>query len=183
MVYCYLANGFEEIEALATVDILRRANIEVRTVGVDEDVIIGSHQIPVLADIREEKVVLDDNVEAVILPGGMPGTLNLQKSAEVQKAIDFALTNDKYLCAICAAPLILGHKGILENKNATCYPGFEKDLHGANATGGFVEADGKVITAKGAGVAIDFGLTIVEKLRSKEEAEKINASIQSKCSF
>lgn len=180
MVYCFLANGFEEIEALATVDILRRAGIDVRTVGVDEDVIIGSHQIPVLADIRENGVILDGTLEAVILPGGMPGTLNLQKSESVQKAIDFALENDKYICAICAAPLILGHKGILEGKKATCYPGFEKDLLGADATGGFVETDGRIITAKGAGVAIDFALEIVSKLSSKDEADKMNASIQSK---
>ena len=180
MVYCFLANGFEEIEALATVDILRRAEIEVLTVGVDEDVIIGSHQIPVLADIREEGVKLDSSLEAVILPGGMPGTLNLQKSSFVQKAIDYALENDKYLCAICAAPLILGHKEILKDKKATCYPGFECDLKGADVTGGYVEADGKVITAKGAGVAIDFALKITEMLKDKETADKINASIQSK---
>ncbi len=180
MVYCFLATGFEEIEALATVDILRRANIDVRTVGVAEDVIVGSHQIPVLADIRENGVVLDDTLEAVILPGGMPGTLNLQKSESVQKAIDYAVATDKYVCAICAAPLILGHKNLLEGKKATCYPGFEKDLKGAEATGCFVEEDGKFITGKGAGIAIDFALRIVEKLVSKEEADKIYASIQSK---
>ena len=180
MVYCFLAPGFEEIEALATVDILRRANIDVLTVGVGEDVIIGSHQIPVLADIREADAKLDSSVEAVILPGGMPGTLNLQKSESVQKSIDFAVANDKYVCAICAAPLILGHKDLLNGKKATCYPGFEEDLKGAEATGSFVEEDGKIITGKGAGVAIDFALRIVEKLLNKEEADKINASIQSK---
>lgn len=180
MVYCFLANGFEEIEALATVDILRRADIDVLTVGVGEDVIIGSHQIPVLADIREAGVKLDENLEAVILPGGMPGTINLENSEAVQKALDFALEKDCLICAICAAPLVLGHKGILEGKKATCYPGFEKDLIGADATGSFVETDGKVITAKGAGIAIDFALKIVEALKDKETADKINASIQSK---
>ena len=99
---------------------------------------------------------------------------------DLKKAIDYALSNDKYLCAICAAPLILGQKEILKDKKATCYPGFESDLIGAEVTGGFVEADGKVITAKGAGVAIDFALKIVEKLKNKEAADKINASIQSK---
>lgn len=180
MVYCYLANGFEEIEALATVDILRRANIEVRTVGIGEDIIHGAHHMLVLPDIRENDVILDDNVDAIILPGGMPGTLNLQKSKDVQKAIDFATENDKYICAICAAPLILGHRGNLEGRKATCYPGFEKDLIGADVTGKSVEDDGKFITGKGAGVAIDFALRIVEKLVSKEEADKINASVQSK---
>lgn len=180
MVYCFLANGFEEIEALATVDILRRAGLEVRTVGIDEDVIIGAHQIPVLPDIREKDVALDSSLEAVILPGGMPGTLNLEKSDCVQCAIDCAVKNDKYVCAICAAPSVLGHRGLLKNKRATCYPGFEKDLSNANVTGDFVVTDGKFITAKGAGVAIDFALEIVSCLRSKQEADKINASIQSK---
>lgn len=180
MVYCYLANGFEEIEALATVDILRRADIEIRTVGVGEDIIHGAHQMLIIPDLKESDVVLDDNVEAIILPGGMPGTLNLQQSEAVQKAIDFAYERDRYLCAICAAPLILGHKGLLEGKKATCYPGFEKDLIGADVTGNSVEVDGKFITGKGAGVAIDFALKIVEKLISKKEADKINAAIQSK---
>lgn len=180
MVYCFLAPGFEEIEALATVDILRRANIDVLTVGVGEDVIVGSHQIPVLADVREADVELDNALDAVILPGGMPGTLNLQKSESVQKAVDYAVENSKYVCAICAAPLILGHKDLLSGKKATCYPGFEADLKGADVTGGFVEEDGIFITGKGAGVAIDFALKIVEKLRSKEEADKIYASVQSK---
>ena len=180
MVYCYLANGFEEIEALATVDILRRADIEIRTVGVGEDMIHGAHQMLIIPDLKESDVVLDDNVEAIILPGGMPGTLNLQKSKAVQKAIDFAVERNIYICAICAAPLILGHKGLLEGKKATCYPGFEKDLIGADVTGNSVEADDKFITGKGAGVAIDFALKIVEKLVSKKESEKINAAIQSK---
>lgn len=180
MVYCFLAEGFEEIEALATVDILRRAGIDVLTVGVNEDVIIGAHQIPVLADIREAGVKLDSALEAVILPGGLPGTTNLKKSEAVQKALDYASENDRYICAICAAPLVLGHKGLLKDKKATCYPGFEVDLIGAEATGAYVEADGKIITAKGAGVAIDFALKIVEMLKDKETADKINASIQSK---
>lgn len=180
MVYCYLANGFEEIEALATVDIVRRADIEIRTVGVGEDIIHGAHQMLIIPDLKESDVVLDDNVEAIILPGGMPGTLNLQQSEAVQKAIDFAYERDRYLCAICAAPLILGHKGLLEGKKATCYPGFEKDLIGADVTGNSVEVDGKFITGKGAGVAIDFALKIVEKLISKKEADKINVAIQSK---
>ena len=180
MVYCFLAPGFEEIEALATVDILRRANIEVLTVGVGEDVIVGSHQIPVLADIRENGVKLDSSLEAVILPGGMPGTLNLQKSESVQKTVDYAAVNNIYICAICAAPLIPGNKNLLCGRKATCYPGFEDELKGAEITGSFVEEDGNYITGKGAGVAIDFALRIVEKLASKEEADKIYASIQSK---
>ena len=178
MVYCFLAPGFEEIEALATVDILRRANIEVLTVGVGEDVIIGSHQIPVLADIREGDVKLDSSLEAVILPGGMPGTLNLEKSTAVQKAINWALENDKLICAICAAPSILGHKGLLEGKKATCFPGFEEELFGAEVSKDFVVKDGNFITAKGMGSAIEFGLQIAEVLTNPLEVKKIRASLQ-----
>ena len=179
MVYLFLANGFEEVEAIATLDVIRRANIEIRSVSIGAKEITGSHGITVICDMTDSDVNELD-IDGVILPGGMPGTLNLQKNSYVQKAIDYALSNDKYLCAICAAPLILGQKEILKDKKATCYPGFESDLIGAEVTGGFVEADGKIITAKGAGVAIDFALKIVEKLKNKEAADKINASIQSK---
>lgn len=178
MVYCFLATGFEEIEALATVDILRRAGIEVLTVGVGEDVVIGAHEIPVLADIREGGVKLNSSLDAVILPGGMPGTLNLEKSNKVQKAIDFAVEEGKYVCAICAAPSILGHKGLLIGKEATAFPGFEKDLEGAEISNAYVCSDGKFITARGAGVAVDFGLEIVAKLVSKEKSIELKRTIQ-----
>ena len=117
MIYVFLANGFEEIEALAVVDVLRRAELDVLTVGVGEDFVIGSHQIPVACDISEKALVLDEKVEAIVLPGGMPGTLNLEKSPVVQKTIDWAIENDKLVCAICAAPVIvLSPLGILRNK-------------------------------------------------------------------
>ncbi len=180
MVYCFLADGFEEIEALATVDILRRAGIEVKTVGINEDVVTGSHNISVTADIREKDVILDSAVEAVILPGGMPGTLNLQKSECVNAAVDYAVKNNILVCAICAAPLILGNKGILNSKNATCYPGFENELKGAFVTSESVVKDGNIITGKGAGVAIDFALSIVSAIKDSGLAKEINASIQSK---
>ena len=124
MIYVFLANGFEEIEALAVVDVLRRAELDVLTVGVGEDFVIGSHQIPVACDIAEKSLILDEKTEAIVLPGGMPGTLNLEKSETVQNAIDWATKNDKLVCAICAAPSILGHKGLLNGKSATCFPGF-----------------------------------------------------------
>ncbi len=180
MIYCFLADGFEEIEALATIDILRRAEIEVVTVGIGGDVISGSHGIRVLADITENKVELNSALDGIILPGGLPGTLNLEKSDCVQCAIDYADKNNKLLSAICAAPLILGHRKLLEGKKATCYPGFEKDLYGADATGSFVEVDGNFITGKGAGVAIDFALEIVAYLKDRKLADSIKASIQSK---
>lgn len=179
MIYCFLADGFEEVEALAAVDMIRRANIELKTVGIGSKMITGAHNIKVESDCTEEEIILDENLEAVILPGGMPGTLNLEKNLTVQKAIDFALENDKYLCAICAAPSILGHKGILKGKEAIAYPGFEKDLEGAIVSDKYVVCDGKVITAKGAGVAVDFGLEIVSAVSTREKAEEIREAIQS----
>lgn len=178
MIYVFLANGFEEIEALAVVDVLRRAELDVLTVGVGEDFVIGSHQIPVACDISEKTLVLDEKVEAIVLPGGMPGTLNLEKSPVVQKAIDWAIENDKLVCAICAAPSILGHKGLLEGKNATCFPGFEEELFGANVSKEFVVKDGNIITAKGMGSAIEFGLQIAQILTNPLEVKKIRASLQ-----
>ncbi len=178
MIYIFLANGFEEIEALAVVDVLRRAELNVITVGVDEDFIIGSHQIPVAADINEKSLMLDERVEAVVLPGGMPGTLNLEKSSVVQKAIDWAVENNKLICAICAAPSILGHKGLLDGKKATCFPGFEEELFGAEISKDFVVKDGNFITAKGMGSAVEFGLQIAEILTNPLEVKKIRASLQ-----
>ena len=178
MVYVFLAPGFEEIEALAVVDVLRRAELEVLTVGVGEDFVIGSHQIPVACDISEKNLILDEKTEAIVLPGGMPGTLNLEKSATVQKAIDWATENEKLVCAICAAPSILGHKGLLDGKNATCFPGFEDELFGAEISKDYVVKDGNIITARGMGSAIEFGLQIAEVLTTKENAQKIRASLQ-----
>ena len=178
MIYVFLANGFEEIEALAVVDVLRRAELDVLTVGVGEDFVIGSHHIPVAADIYERDLVLDEKVDAIVLPGGMPGTLNLEKSAVVQKAIDWAVENNKLICAICAAPSILGHKGLLDGKSATCFPGFEEELFGANVVKDFVVRDGNFVTAKGMGSAIEFGLQIAEFLTNPLEVKKIRASLQ-----
>ncbi len=178
MIYVFLAHGFEEVEALAVVDVLRRAELDVVTVGVGDDFVMGSHHIPVATDINEKAVVLDEKVQAIVLPGGMPGTLNLEKSPVVQKAIDWANENHKLICAICAAPSILGHKGLLKDKTAICFPGFEAELEGADISGDFVAVDDNFITAKGMGSAVEFGLQIAEKLAGTEEAEKIRASLQ-----
>lgn len=178
MIYIYLADGFEETEALTPADILRRAGIKTALVGVGSDIITGSHGISVICDMTDEDVIFGDNIEAVFLPGGMPGTLNLEKSESVQKAIDYAAENDKLLCAICAAPSILGHKGFLKGKNAICFPGFEDELEGATISDDFVCLDGNIITAKGMGSATEFGLRIVEYFKGKETAEKIRASLQ-----
>ena len=180
MVYCFLADGFEEVEAIAPVDMLRRAGLEVKTVGVSGEVISGSHGIKVIPDIDIKNIVLDDNLEAVILPGGLPGATNLEENADVQKAIDFAAEKGKYICAICAAPQILGHKGLLKGKKAIAYPGFEKELEDAMISEEYVVLDGNFITAKGAGVATEFGLKIVSVLKSQALADEIGKAIQMK---
>lgn len=178
MVYVFLANGFEEIEALAPIDILRRAGVEVVTVGVGSSEIVSSHKVKFGTDTTVDKIVLDDKLEMVILPGGMPGTLNLENDDYVQAAIDYCVKNDKYVAAICAAPSILGHKGLLDGREATCYPGFEEALEGAKLSEKYVAEDGKFITARGAGVCVEFGLKLAEKLTSVENAENIKKSIQ-----
>lgn len=178
MIYVFLADGFEEVEALAPVDLLRRTGLTVQTVGVTGKVVTGSHGVAVAADILPEAVVLDDAVEAVVLPGGMPGASNLDASPVVQAAIDFAAQNGKLVCAICAAPFILGKKGLLSGKRATCFPGFEEQLCGARVTGEFVSQDGQYITAKGMGAAVDFGLAVVKALCGAEAAAQLRATIQ-----
>lgn len=180
MVYCFLADGFEEVEAIAPIDMLRRADIEVITVGVTGDVVSGSHGIKVTADCSIDNITLDDTLEAVILPGGLPGATNLENNSAVQVAIDFANANGKYVCAICAAPQILGHKGLLKGKNAIAYPGFENELEGALISEEYVVCDGNMITAKGAGVAVEFGLEIVAQLKGREASDNIKSAIQMK---
>lgn len=177
MVYVFLANGFEEVEALAPVDLMRRVEIPVTTVGIGGKVIEGSHGIKVVADITDAEFVYDDGVEMVVLPGGMPGTLELEKAICVNNAIDAAERDGKYIAAICAAPSILGHKGLLRGKKACCYPGFEEQLIQANATTDRVTIDGNIITARAAGTAYEFSHKLIEVLRDKETADGVLASI------
>lgn len=177
MVYVFLADGFEIIEALAPVDMMRRADIEVRTVGVTGELVTSSCGVAVAADMTIADFNFYD-VEAIVLPGGMPGTLNLENCEAVQKAIDNAVNTYTLVCAICAAPSILGHKGLLNAKQATCFPGFEDTLAGAELSDDYVVTDGNFITARGAGVCIDFGLEIVKSLKSADAAEKVRKSIQ-----
>ncbi len=179
MVYCFLAEGFEELEAIAPIDMLKRAGVEVITVGVTDKNITGSHGITFVADITADEVSFSDDIEAVILPGGMPGTLNLENNETVQRMIDFAASKGIFLCAICAAPSVLGHKGLLNGKKATAFPGFEKDLIGAEIADDYVCRDGKFITARGAGVAVKFGLEIVSALVGNEKSTEIEKTIQS----
>lgn len=178
MFYVFLANGFEEIEALAPVDFLKRMGVEVVTVGVSGEVINGAHNIKVVADIPLSEVQLNDDLQGVMLPGGMPGADNLDKCSEVHKAIGYCIDNNKIVSAICAAPFILGRKGLLDGKNATCFPGFEDELKGATVLNEGVVTDGNIITARGAGVAWEFGAAIGTALVNKEKSDGILKAIQ-----
>ena len=177
MIAVFLAQGFEEIEALAVVDVLRRAELSVKMVGVGGKEITGAHGICVKADM-EEKEISTDELEAVVLPGGMPGTLNLEKSPVVRACIRYCFENNLYVCAICAAPSILGHMGLTDGKEMTCFPGFEQELKGALDTDLSVVTDGKLITGKGPGVAVDFALEIVSALCGQVESSKIRMAMQ-----
>ena len=178
MLYCFLADGFEEIEALATIDILRRADIPVTTVGVDADVICGAHDICVTADMPISEFDFDEDALGVILPGGMPGVKNLYAEERVRDAVSYCVSRGLFVCAICAAPSILGKMGVLMGKKATCFPGFEDELLDAKVCADKVVVDGKIITAKGAGCALDFGFAIVSQVESEAEAERIAKSMQ-----
>lgn len=177
MFYVFLAEGFEETEALAPVDVMRRAKLNVNTVGVTGEYVKSSHGVTVKADTTIDEINLDE-IEGVVLPGGMPGTLNLEADKNVLGAVEYCRENKKIIAAICAAPSILGHLGILDGKKATCFPGFEKDLAGAEYTGEHTVTDGNVVTAKGAGCAIEFGHAIVSLALSKDAADKVIGDMQ-----
>jgi protein deglycase len=168
-----LATGFEEIEAISVIDILRRAGIEIIIAGVDGTSVTGSHGITVSADKKLSDI--EPDFDAVILPGGMPGALHLHNSVEVNDFIKTAHSKGALIAAICAAPaVVLAPLGILDNKIATCYPGdqvdFGKTTRYKNKT---VIVDGNIITSQGVGTAIEFGLAIVEKIIGKETAKKV----------
>ncbi len=169
----HLAEGFEEIEAISIIDVLRRAAFDVVTVSVTgEKRVVGSHEIPVFADELFENINYSE-VDMIVLPGGMPGAKNLNSHEGLKNRILEFNESGKYLGAICAAPLVFGELGILNGKIATCYPGFESYLHGAEITGNATEVNGNILTGKGAGVAIDFAIKIVEQLKGKEIAQNL----------
>ena len=178
MVYMFLANGFEEIEALCPLDLLRRAGVEVTTVGIGSDTLMGSHGIPVIADIPEG-MFADSNPEMIILPGGMPGSKNLDESRTVDMALSVASRKGAFIAAICAAPMVLGHRGLLADKEAICFPGFEKELTGAKISKKRVVRDGNIITAAGMGVALEFGLELVAALKGRDVAENLRRAVLS----
>lgn len=177
-VYIFLADGFEEVEGLTVVDLLRRAGIEISMVSVTGvKVITGSHNIKIAADQLFEETDFSD-AKMLILPGGMPGTKHLGEHAKLIELLKEFNKKGIYIAAICAAPSVIGVNNILHGLRVTSYPGYEDKLLGATYTGNKVEKDSNIITSKGLGTAIDFSLFIVETLLNKETADKIAASIQ-----
>ena len=178
MVYLFLAEGFEEVEALTPVDLLRRASIPVTTVGVGGKVICGAHGIPATADITDRELPENpQDLEMVVLPGGMPSAENLDACPAVESLLSFAAAHNLYIAAICAAPMIPGKRGFLKGKRAVCYPGFEGDLIGAVIESEGVVIDGTVVTAKAAGYAVDFAFALIEALRGKDAAKAVREAI------
>ncbi|MBN2165115.1 MAG: DJ-1/PfpI family protein [Marinilabiliaceae bacterium] len=173
-VYIFLAEGFEEVEAITPADVLRRANIDTFLVSISEKrEVIGAHSIVVMADGTFNDFNYN-NADMLILPGGMPGTNNLKKHTGLVSLIKTHNKNNKWIGAICAAPIILGENNILNNKTATCYPGFENQLIGANVTSCNIEVSQNIITGRGVGVAVQFSLEIVKKLLNDNIAAELS---------
>lgn len=177
----FFAQGYEEIEALTVVDICRRGGVETDMVSVTgESEVTGSHGISVKMDKKMEEVDFEE-YDMIVLPGGMPGTKNLEAHQGLMSRVDEFYAKGKYIAAICAAPSIFGHRGILKGKRACSYPSFESHLEGAEVTSGPVEISGNVITSRGMGTAIDFGLAILRIFSGEEKAEELAMGIVYKC--
>lgn len=173
MVYAFLAPGYEEVEALTIVDVLRRAGLLVSTVSMDGDKIaMGAHNIPVIADFVFDDCDFSD-AELLFLPGGMPGSTNLDGHAGLKELLINYYSKGGLVAAVCAAPLVLGHLGITEGKTCTCYPGFEKELGKANYTGKMVEVDGNLITGRGPAACLELAYTILNVLGKNEQSMQI----------
>lgn len=171
------AQGFEEVEALMTVDLLMRGGVDVKLVSITEDTeVTGSHGMRIGMDAVMDEVDLEDQ-DAVIIPGGMPGTLNLGNSSRVTETLTQMYERGKVVGAICAAPSVLGQCGILKGKRATCYPGFEEKLTGARFVDEKAVTDGNVVTSRGLGTSMEFGFALLELLISKEKTEEIRKQI------
>ena len=175
MVYLFLADGFEETEAFVPYDILKRGGIEVIKVGVTGEFVTGSHGITVKTDALIADI--DKNCDLAILPGGMPGTKNLDNCDKVKAIVKKAFDEGKYVAAICAAPMVLGKLGILNGRKATCFPGFEEYLYGAEHVRDFCVQSGNVVTACGAGAAFQFGFTLLS-LFDSVKSEEVKRSMQ-----
>lgn len=178
MVYLFLAEGFEDIEAVAVIDVLRRANISVETVSITENLfVVSAHGIKMEANITISQTNLSQT-DMVVLPGGMPGTEHLLKNEGVLNFVRSAYEQGKYVAAICAAPSILGKINLLSGKKATCYPGFESQLTDAVLTNMSVVQDGKIITSKGPGTALDFAYKLVSVLKDEQISQEIRIAMQ-----
>lgn len=178
----FLADGFEEIEGLTVVDLLRRAGVKVTTVSITGQLMVhGAHGIDVQADKLFEDVNYEEQ-EMAVLPGGMPGTLHLEEHAGVKEVLEQFYEKKKYIAAICAAPMILGKRGMLRGREAASYPAMEGELLGASVVRKPVAVSDFIITSRGMGTAIDFSLALIEKLLGAQKAEDIKTSIVYSCS-
>ena len=181
MVFLFLADGFEEIEALTPVDLLRRAGVEVVTVGVGGKTVTGSHGITVSADVGAEEALAmlaaGTIPEMIVLPGGMPGAATLDASPLVDTFIDAAEKANAYIAAICAAPMILGKRGLLRGRHATCFPGFEEYLEGAAYMDVHTVTDGRYITGRAMGAATEFALALIKVLKGEGAADALRAAV------
>ena len=177
MVYMLLGTGFEETEAIAPLDLLRRAGVDVLTVGVNGKTVYGSHKIGIEADITLEEMDLT-NLDMIILPGGLGGVASVRASREAMQALSFAWNNGKFVAAICAGPTVLADLGITDGKQATCYPGCESGMGSAQVVAGAAcVRDGKLVTGTSAGCAIPFGLALIAALKGDEAANTIKNQI------
>lgn len=177
-VYAFLAEGLEEVECLAVVDVLRRAEIDTYLVSVTgQKRVCGSHKIAIEADNLFEELNMED-ADVLFLPGGMPGTLNLKAHQGLSQALTRACRQGRRIAAICAAPSILGQMGLLSGKTATCYPGYEDQLKEASCSLSGVVTDGNITTARGLGYALDLGLELVRLLKGPQQSEKVKCAIQ-----
>lgn len=176
MIYEFLADGFEEVEALTPYDMLLRAGADIKMLSLNSGkTVTGAHGIKIEADITLDEAV--ETPDAVVLPGGMPGAKNLRESETVCRIVKETAARGGVIGAICAAPFILGELGLLEGKSAICYPGFEKCLHGAKISDKRVVDDGKIVTAAGMGVALEFGAELITVIYGREKAEEVLRSV------
>ncbi len=180
MIYVFLATGFEDVESLAPVDIIRRAGLEVRTVSISDSRMVDSaHGVSVQADCTLSGVDLDV-ADMMVLPGGLPGSTNLDACKTLTEALSRHFSKGKPVAAICAAPLVLGHLGLLDGRRATCYPGVESQLGNAEYTAAMVERDGNVITGRGPAAAFEFGYAIVDYFLGEGSSETLRSGMMYK---
>ncbi len=173
MIYVFMANGFEDVEALAPIDIMRRAGLQVQMVSINEDNLVESaHGVKMICDINLRDVQWAA-AQLLVLPGGLPGATHLDECEPLRQGLLQHYAAGKPVAAICAAPQVLGHLGLLKGVRATCYPGFETELEGATYTAALVERDGQVVTGKGPGAAMAFGYALVELMGKQAEADQL----------